>query len=41
MLKSDRTAISTAARRAEAAFEFILAREMPPLDTVLLLPSEE
>jgi antirestriction protein ArdC len=31
VLKNDRTAIFTAARHAGAAFEFILAREMPSL----------
>ena len=41
VLKNDRTAIFTAARHAGAAFEFILAREMPPLDSLPLLPSEE
>ena len=32
MLRRDRTAIFTAARHASAAFEFIVAREMPPVD---------
>ncbi len=32
VLRNDRTAIFTAARHASAAFDFILAREMPPLD---------
>ena len=41
VLKSDRTAIFTAARHAEAAFEFILAREMPLLDSAPPLLSEE
>jgi antirestriction protein ArdC len=41
VLKSDRTAIFTAARHAGAAFEFILAREMPLLDTAALLPPKE
>jgi antirestriction protein ArdC len=33
VLKNDRTAIFTAARHAGAAFEFIVAKEMPLLDT--------
>ena len=41
VLKNDRTAIFTAARHAGAAFEFILAREMPSLDSVPLRPSED
>jgi antirestriction protein ArdC len=41
VLKNDRTAIFTAAQHAGAAFEFILAREMPPLDSLPLLLSEE
>jgi len=41
VLKNDRTAIFTAARHAGAAFEYILAREMPPLDSAPLRSSEE
>jgi antirestriction protein ArdC len=41
VLMNDRTAIFTAARHAGEAFEFILAREMPLLDTAALPPSEE
>ncbi|PNG45948.1 DNA primase TraC (plasmid) [Variovorax sp. WDL1] len=41
VLKNDRTAIFTAARHAGEAFEYILAREMPLLDTAPLLPSDE
>jgi antirestriction protein ArdC len=41
VLKNDRTAIFTAARHAGRAFEYILAREMPLLDTAPLPPSEE
>lgn len=41
VLRSDRTAIFTAARHAGAAFDFILAREMPPLDAAPTLPLEE
>ena len=40
VLKNDRTAIFTAARHAGEAFEYILAREMPLLDSAALLPSE-
>jgi antirestriction protein ArdC len=40
VLKNDRTAIFTAARHAGEAFEYILAREMPLLDTPPP-PSEE
>ena len=38
VLRSDRTAIFTAARLAGAAYEFIVAREMPGLDTETLWP---
>ena len=41
VLRNDRTAIFTAARHAGAAFEFILAREMPRLDQEPALPSEQ
>jgi antirestriction protein ArdC len=41
VLKNDRTAIFTAARHAGEAFEYILAKEMPLLDTPPLPPSEE
>jgi antirestriction protein ArdC len=41
VLRNDRTAIFTAARHAGEAFEYILARKMPSLDTVPLLPSED
>jgi antirestriction protein ArdC len=40
VLRSDRTAIFTAARHAGEAFEYILARKMPLLDGPLL-PSED
>jgi len=41
VLRNDRTAIFTAARHAGEAFEFILVREMPLLDTAPALPSKE
>ncbi|CAN7775263.1 zincin-like metallopeptidase domain-containing protein [Variovorax sp. LjRoot84] len=41
VLRNDRTAIFTAARHAGEAFEYILAREMPLLDTAPPLPSDE
>jgi antirestriction protein ArdC len=41
LLKNDRTAIFTAARHAGEAFEYILAREMPPLDSAPLRSSDE
>ena len=41
LLKNDRTAIFTAARHAGEAFEYILAREMPPLDCAPLRSSDE
>ena len=40
VLRDDRTAIFTAAKHAGAAFEFILAREMPSLDAAPALPSD-
>lgn len=39
VLRHDRTPIFTAARHAGAAFDFILAQEMPPLDAAPGLPS--
>jgi len=41
VLRNDRTAIFTAARHAGEAFEYILVREMPLLDTAPVLPSKE
>lgn len=41
VLRNDRSAIFTAARHAGAAFDFILAREMPPLEPASALTSEE
>jgi antirestriction protein ArdC len=40
VLKNDRTAIFTAARHAGEAFEYILAREMPVLDSAAQFPSD-
>ena len=40
VLRNDRTAIFTAARHAGQAFEYILARDMPSLDSAPLLPSQ-
>ena len=41
LLKNDRTAIFTAARHAGEAFEYILDREMPPLDIAPLRSSDQ
>lgn len=35
VLKNNRTAIFTAARRARAAYDYIVAREIPSLDDYL------